>query len=291
MFLRSLVASVARMRRRLNGAHRLYKADKKHASVSYTCSDSEALYVASTPSLTANQYIANWGNGTYSNVYQTSTSTTYTWPQLTNLASTGITNVSVYNNAVWAAWTQNYQTDTTTYLNTSQANYQTPREAPHFNKWLDGVWARKNQRARTAAQLEESARLAKEREQQRFRDIKEREQADKRAVELLRNALTEEQRREYDTLKYFHVTTKSGRRYKIGSTGVVTLEHNGSALERWCLHVGLSLPIADDMLGKKLWLETDELEVRRIANITDMRTNMYAARNSLNHLPAELQAA
>lgn len=104
--------------------------------------------------------------------------------------------------------------------------------------------------------------------------------AQRRAKQLLLDNLTEQQAAEYRANEFFHVETADGRRcYRIhyGLTGNVwvmrdddarsdTPRENG-AIRGYCCHVSdPSIPIEDNLLTQKLWLETREAEFLALAN-------------------------
>jgi hypothetical protein len=101
----------------------------------------------------------------------------------------------------------------------------------------------------------------------------DRQKADQRAKELMMNCLSPEQRDEYERHKRFHVITPSGKKYRInkGTHGnIALLGENDRVLEKLCVQPE-GIPKYDAMLAQKLWLETDEEKVRKVANITNMR--------------------
>jgi len=114
-------------------------------------------------------------------------------------------------------------------------------------------------------------RLRDRQRAQRFRSA-----ADRRAEDLLRSMLSEEQRRELDEHNHFHVRVPDPRQlgcqrvYRIerGFQGNVKLIENGRATRRYCIHADARLPHADQMLAQKLMLESDEADFLRIANMT-----------------------
>lgn len=109
-------------------------------------------------------------------------------------------------------------------------------------------------------------------EERRLRKI-----AENKAYDLLMRHLTPEQRDEYERLERFHVVAPGGNIYRIkrGSHGnIKLLEDDGEGLrevESLCVAPGGAIPAFDSMLAQKLWLETDEKEIRRVANIRSLR--------------------
>jgi hypothetical protein len=94
-----------------------------------------------------------------------------------------------------------------------------------------------------------------------------------RARKLLREHLTDQEHDQLQEAGYFEVTSDSGRRYRIYkgfSRNVVELDATGRPVARLCAHggYGSAMPDEDHMLAQKLWLESEEQEFRRIANIS-----------------------
>jgi hypothetical protein len=94
-----------------------------------------------------------------------------------------------------------------------------------------------------------------------------------RAEELLRSCLTEVQQSQLQRHGWFEVTAASGRAYRVyrGYAGNVISEG-----QRFCIHGSPDLPDADQMLGQKLLIETDEATFLRIANASGQRARLAA---------------
>lgn len=123
------------------------------------------------------------------------------------------------------------------------------------------------------------AEAAREREEQARKVLEKskaaREAAEKCARELLLSVLSEEQRKEYERDKAFHVEAKDGTRYRLkhGWAGnVEELNELGIAIARYCIHPNVQIPEADNLVAQKLMLETDPERFRRTANRTDLAT-------------------
>jgi len=107
--------------------------------------------------------------------------------------------------------------------------------------------------------------------------------ADRRAMDLLRRYLSEDQRRELDANGYFIVSSADDKRqYRvdtcdhIGNVKLLAYEEPIPGLGRhgyeerpfievgawYCCHINTECPTADNALSQKLWLENPELERR-----------------------------
>jgi hypothetical protein len=82
-----------------------------------------------------------------------------------------------------------------------------------------------------------------------------RRAAEMRAEALLLSWLSPGQRAQYHTRGWFEVVTPGGNRYRIWPRKVVRLDVRRSA---YCIEATPWVPAADQMLAKKLLLETDE---------------------------------
>jgi hypothetical protein len=82
-----------------------------------------------------------------------------------------------------------------------------------------------------------------------------RRQAELRAEALLESWLSPPQRAQYRARGCFDVVTPAGSRYRICPRKVVRLDARRSA---YCIEARPWIPEADQMLAKKLLLETDE---------------------------------
>ncbi len=91
---------------------------------------------------------------------------------------------------------------------------------------------------------------------QRVKDARaRRRQAETRAEALLLGWLSPGQRAQYHSRGWFEVTTLTGHRYGVWPRKVVRLDARRSA---YCIESMSWVPVADEMLAKKLLLETDE---------------------------------
>jgi len=94
--------------------------------------------------------------------------------------------------------------------------------------------------------------------------------ADQKAEQLLKENLSDEQRKEYESDSKFLVEAKSGRKYEIvkGTHGnVFLLDENGKRVQKFCVQPA-GVPVGDANLAQKLWIEADEDEFVRRANVT-----------------------
>jgi hypothetical protein len=97
-----------------------------------------------------------------------------------------------------------------------------------------------------------------------------RADAQRRARELLRSHLSDEQRDDYDRSRSFVVAVPSGRRYRISHAWAFNVRDEADRTE-YCVQFrrglyGREIPIEDLMLGQKLLLECDEPRFLRTAN-------------------------
>ena len=130
--------------------------------------------------------------------------------------------------------------------------------------------------ALTPAPVPEAVAAERQAEERRFEaqlqhNVRVLEDGEDRALQLLEAHLSEAQREEFQRHRYFTVLSKDGqRRYRIkhGWAGnIERIDHQGKPIETLCAHPVSPVPIPDNLLTQKLWLETDEDAFRRIANI------------------------
>jgi len=91
----------------------------------------------------------------------------------------------------------------------------------------------------------------------------EEESKNKRADELLRGFLTEEQAGTWER-GWFDVVAASGKRFRLTPSGVFEMGDSGRVLCSYCIQM-YGYPKGDVVLGRKLLLETNEDEFLRIA--------------------------
>jgi hypothetical protein len=93
----------------------------------------------------------------------------------------------------------------------------------------------------------------------RVRDgMRRRRQAARRAEALLERWLSPAQRAHYRARGWFEVVTPAGHRYGIWPHKVMRRDGRFSRNFAYCIEATTTLPAADQMLAKKLLLETDE---------------------------------
>ncbi len=191
-----------------------------------------------------------WGTTT------STTSTASVWYNTATMTTSG-TQIT----ATWESWNTSGTGEWYVARRPQAIRYEYPR--PEFEEFTTHA-----ERLAEALRLEEltaeAERLAKARE--------ERQEADKKAVELLEAHLTDEQKASYRKERYFEVISKeSRRRYRIyhgRSQNIVQVDENGRKIKRLCAHPVMAVPDADTVLAQKLMLEHAEDQFLRIANVS-----------------------
>lgn len=182
---------------------------------------------------------------------------------------------------VWSTWASN-----STAISFTNNTWTTWAGTTSGTNTLDSVWIswgsgtsyRVAQQIWPAAQRTpeqiEADRVAREARDEQYRiQEEERKAAVARAEELLKDNLSEAQRKEYEKDKHFHVVA-GGKTYRIRkgwSGNVELLNGKGEVLSRYCIHPTTYVPEEDNMLAQKLMLETAEEEFVRVANRTVVR--------------------
>jgi len=236
-----------------------------------------------------------------------STSTTATWNNWTVTTGTGSSASSLTVNAhngtqtiVWDDWVSSTAATATNNVyafagqwsqaqNTVFAEWNEAHEDDRrygFTPHRMRIGPAERERRRLQAEHEEERR-----KEQRRRDEErrlEREEAQQRALRLLVENLTEQQRLDLDTRGHFFVDAPSGRRYQIesGSHGNVKLvdpANNNRRVASLCAQPR-GVPDGDSMLAQKLLLLCDESAFLRIANHSVTNANAYE-----RLVPRELQ--
>jgi len=88
-----------------------------------------------------------------------------------------------------------------------------------------------------------------------------------RARKLLLDHLTPEQRQTYERNRYFHVRSSSGATWTVSEEVTRRLTDRHS----FCIEIAEAVPVEDNLLMRKLLLETNEAEFLRVANdLTEM---------------------
>jgi len=101
--------------------------------------------------------------------------------------------------------------------------------------------------------------------------------AQEKAIELLRQSLTERQLAEFEAHEKFHVVGADGHTYRIenfGSQNVYRIE-DGKDVTKYCLITNTWVPTYDLMLVQKLLLETCPEEFHAKANVISIRDNVH----------------
>lgn len=114
------------------------------------------------------------------------------------------------------------------------------------------------------------ARLERERvdQERRAQERAKRNAADERARLLLEEFLSPTQLKQWIKDGTFFIETPNGKLFKLGKKGTRELNGKEQAIASYCIHTKRAVPQCDNILARKLLLETDEGEFRRIANRT-----------------------
>lgn len=180
----------------------------------------------------------------------TSTATNYVWSNWIDNATTAISTSSTTAN-IWYTWNSAILTVDSGTGSCDSTYMWKPKE------------------------LTESEQLAvKEREEERKRLEIERLTKEKlkeeTARELLREVLTEEQNDQFDEKGYFELTAlNSGNKYRINrgrTRNVQLLDKNNEPIRRLCFHPMDRVHDFDTMVAQKLMIETNEEQVKQVAN-------------------------
>lgn len=113
--------------------------------------------------------------------------------------------------------------------------------------------------------------------------------ADKNAKDLLLSSLSSEQRQMFEREDKFRVVSDKGGIFEITNKlmhNIYRLNMQGERVEVWCVWPVGELPIYDALLAQKHWLENDEEDTARYANITSAITG-----RSIKVAPEEHQLA
>lgn len=96
-----------------------------------------------------------------------------------------------------------------------------------------------------------------------------------RAMDLLYSCLNDEQREMLRAHKKFRVVSNKLNIFEIceGKThNIYKLDMQGKRVENWCVLPQGELAMGDVLLAQKVWLETDEADTAKFANITHIAT-------------------
>lgn len=209
--------------------------------------------VTSTTNSTGNAIWERWiTNGTASATMTTGNHTVSddsVWHQWVTTTTAGTGDATI-----WVQWVENGQTAAT---NTPRARNAYPRIE------VDPQVQAEARRARA----EREAEYRRQREEER----RKREEANERAMRLLREVLTDEQNRDLERHGHFFVKAASGRLYRIGEGRSGNVKVVDPVTKEWqeslCIHQQAMVPYGDTMLMQKLLIETAEELFRSYANI------------------------
>jgi hypothetical protein len=110
-----------------------------------------------------------------------------------------------------------------------------------------------------------------QRREEQFARINREKERNAKAVALLRDALSIEQREDFDNHNYFYVIGgESGKRFRIdnGRAGNVKLLEGDRIMQSLCAHPAMRCPNEDTMLVQMIMLEHMENQFVDTANIT-----------------------
>ncbi len=196
------------------------------------------------------------------------------------------------NSVAWRVWTDSGTSGCTAHIECWDT-WQTPvvRYKNEWGRWVDtpsgsnqprrfvpeaqglGRYRVEESEEQKKARADEEARWraeALERQKKLDEENKRLLEAKARAMSLLKACLTKEQVACLEKNKFFYVTAKSGRKYRIdqGTHGnVKVVDRDNKVIERLCIQPD-GVPEGDSMLAQKLMIEVAEDQFRRHANIT-----------------------
>jgi hypothetical protein len=203
----------------------------------------------------------------YDNSYMGSGGSAGNCVYITNTATTAST-MTIQN--TWNSWNNQYVVANST--GTGNCNYVT-----NWNSWNrhyeETEEQRKAREEREARWREDEERRWQERqarlEEERKLEEARRKAAKDKARKLLLEALDETQREEFNSKRFFHVTSKTGKRYRLeyGVCGnIKEVDERGAVQTILCAHPK-NVPCEDSLFSQKLALENDENTIRKVANV------------------------
>lgn len=202
----------------------------------------------------------------------------------TNISTATSATTSAWDfQPAWGAWNVTFTSTTgSTMVYDAGSNTAIPVggsftiTAPQWVTWSADYQETEDQRAAR----EERDREVRERQRERQAEMEaraaeqrlEREQAESRALELLRSLLSDAQWASYQDNGWFEVRGKSGRRWRVrnrGQSGNVDLmpEIGEERDVTYCAHPPEHLPDADAHAAQMLALVTDDEAFIRTANV------------------------
>lgn len=194
-----------------------------------------------------------WSHGTcYMEVDTSSTASTTTWG--TWCVSSGTSSATTTDSdGCWTSWSIRRCGDTSAYART---------QASRFTETPEQVAARAEREA--AWQAEAAKRREAEAE------------AERRAAELLKSTLDEEQKQQLEQTRMFRLVGADGVRYEIDvrkkTHNVFELDESGKRVVEMCAYQTGDTPLSDNALAQKLALETDPAAFKRVANKWELRS-------------------
>ena len=115
--------------------------------------------------------------------------------------------------------------------------------------------------------------------------IAKREEANNKALALLKKSLTKIQLERFEQDECIPIDTAKGNRYLIekkGQINILVLDKDNKPIRKLCTTIG-DCPIYDNMLAQKLYLETCEEEFLKIAHVHPIENNItFRAYGAIN---------
>ena len=131
------------------------------------------------------------------------------------------------------------------------------------------------------ARCREWLQAARRRHERLGQEARQKDRVEQKALSLLLNLLNQEQRHEFQTYGYFHVTGGgSGDRYRIRVDSAVNIDvlgENGTVKYHLCARPSGNIPMYDVMAGQLLYLQDRNAETRFLAQANRHVTLSLAA--------------
>jgi len=206
-------------------------------------------------------------------------STATTWVSW-NTSSTGISTTNSSN--PWSYWNNTLTNATTPGTADSWLLWQRAQLRERYMVRQAPVETPEQRVERERLRAEQSARCA----EAAAKEALERAAAESRAEVLLRNHLTDFQKKQLDTCGWFDVVGKSGTKYRIQrgrSANVDVLDAQGRVTHALCAHPSVSVPDPDTMLSQLLAIRHEEADFLRIANRHPAKHAFRSRQPGANH--------
>jgi hypothetical protein len=195
------------------------------------------MYTSTTSSTTSGSTASVWESWTATVSYGNGTSSTVTADHVWNVWSSGGTATTSYpaysTTGTWVKWVGEH----------------TPVETAEQKAERETRWA-------------EEAKIRKEKEEAKT----------KKARQLLREVLSEEQNKQLDDKGYFElVSVDSGQRYRVNkgrTRNVQKLDNAGKVIKQLCFHPAAPVHDYDTMAIQAIMLRNDEAAVQKVANFS-----------------------